>query len=71
MPYDLTNPFVIGISSRALFNLEQENSQINGGIMLSNRWGNSGEYYFNVADGRRCGGDQSNPKFYPNQKTVL
>lgn len=25
MPYDLTNPLVIGISSRALFNLEQEN----------------------------------------------
>lgn len=26
MPYDLTNPLVIGISSRALFNLEQENT---------------------------------------------
>lgn len=26
MPYDLTNPLVIGISSRALFNLEQENA---------------------------------------------
>lgn len=26
MPYDLTNPLVIGISSRALFNLEEENS---------------------------------------------
>jgi len=26
MPYDLANPLVIGISSRALFNLEQENS---------------------------------------------
>ncbi len=26
MPYDLTSPLVIGISSRALFNLEQENS---------------------------------------------
>lgn len=25
MPYDLTKPLVIGISSRALFNLEQEN----------------------------------------------
>lgn len=25
MPYDLTNPLVIGISSRALFNLEEEN----------------------------------------------
>ena len=25
MPYDLTEPLVIGISSRALFNLEQEN----------------------------------------------
>ena len=25
MPYDLTDPLVIGISSRALFNLEQEN----------------------------------------------
>jgi 5'-nucleotidase len=25
MPYDLTNPLVIGISSRALFNLEKEN----------------------------------------------
>jgi len=25
MPYDLTNPLVIGISSRALFNLEREN----------------------------------------------
>ena len=25
MPHDLTNPLVIGISSRALFNLEQEN----------------------------------------------
>ena len=25
MPYDLTNPLVIGISSRALFNLEAEN----------------------------------------------
>lgn len=26
MPYDLTNPLVIGISSRALFDLEQENT---------------------------------------------
>ena len=26
MPYDLTEPLVIGIGSRALFNLEQENS---------------------------------------------
>lgn len=26
MPYDLANPLVIGISSRALFNLEQENT---------------------------------------------
>jgi len=26
MPYDLTNPLVIGISSRALFDLEQENN---------------------------------------------
>lgn len=26
MPYDLTNPLVIGISSRALFDLEQENA---------------------------------------------
>lgn len=26
MPYDLTSPLVIGISSRALFNLEQENT---------------------------------------------
>ena len=26
MPYDLTEPLVIGISSRALFNLEEENS---------------------------------------------
>ena len=25
MPYDLTNPLVIGISSRALFDLEEEN----------------------------------------------
>ena len=25
MPYDLSKPLVIGISSRALFNLEQEN----------------------------------------------
>lgn len=25
MPYDLTEPLVIGISSRALFNLEEEN----------------------------------------------
>ena len=25
MPYDLSEPLVIGISSRALFNLEQEN----------------------------------------------
>ena len=25
MPYDLTHPLVIGISSRALFNLEEEN----------------------------------------------
>jgi 5'-nucleotidase len=25
MPYDLTNLLVIGISSRALFNLEEEN----------------------------------------------
>jgi 5'-nucleotidase len=25
MPYDLTEPLVIGISSRALFDLEQEN----------------------------------------------
>lgn len=25
MPYDLTKPLVIGISSRALFNLETEN----------------------------------------------
>ena len=25
MPYDLSNPVVIGISSRALFNLKQEN----------------------------------------------
>ena len=26
MPYDLTEPLVIGISSRALFDLEQENA---------------------------------------------
>ena len=25
MPYDLSKPLVIGISSRALFNLEEEN----------------------------------------------
>ena len=28
MPYDLSKPLVIGISSRALFNLEQENKTI-------------------------------------------
>ena len=30
MPYDLTNPLVIGISSRALFDLEQENAIFEG-----------------------------------------
>ena len=30
MPYDLSKPLVIGISSRALFNLEQENKIFEG-----------------------------------------